>query len=68
MLHPQLNCGFLQVAGLEVDGLCHARLLERLAEGGVGMRGARNILGGGTVLQPEHGLGDHLTGTLNSKK
>jgi hypothetical protein len=49
------------VDGLRVGG--HGSLLESLGESGVGVAGAGNILGGGTVLDGKGSLGDHLTGT-----
>lgn len=47
--------------GLGVGG--HGSLLEGLGESGVGVAGTGDILAGGTVLDGESGLGDHLTGT-----
>ena len=43
-----------------VDGEC--RLLQRLAEGRVGVAGARNVLGRGAEFLGEDGFGDQGTG------
>lgn len=47
--------------GLGVGG--HGSLLESLGEGRVGMACAGNVLAGGTVLDGEGSLGNHLTST-----
>lgn len=47
--------------GLRVGG--HGSLLESLGEGRVSVARPGNVLAGGTVLDGEGGLGDHLTGT-----
>lgn len=51
----------LEVDGLGVGG--HGSLLESLGESGVSVARPGNVLAGGTVLDGQCGLGDHLTST-----
>lgn len=49
----------LEVQGLGVSG--HGSLLESLSQRGVGVAGSGNVFAGGTVLESQSGLGNHLT-------